>query len=81
MFEDELTSDSTTDQLLSDTIEDAREKLERAIIKYAYISQDAVNVSTRLKEIRLQMDDARREMERLQETHVDLIVKKTQETT
>lgn len=74
MFEDDLSSVSTTDQMVLDTIKDTREKLERAIAKFAYISQEADDTNKRLKELYLQLDDARREVDRLQEAHVDLIV-------
>ena len=76
MFEDELSSGSTGDQLLSGTIKDAREKIYRAIVKYAYISQEVIDTNKRLQDLNFQLADARREIDRLQEAHVDLIVNK-----
>ena len=76
MFEDELSSGSTTDQLLSGKIKDAREKIDRAIVKYAYISQEVADANKRLQELNFQLADARREIDRLQEAHVNLMVNK-----
>lgn len=76
MFEDELSSGSATDELVSDTIKDTREKLERAIIKFAYISQERDDTYKRLHELYRQAEDAHREVERLQEAHVELIANK-----
>ena len=76
MFEDELVSGSVEDKLVENTIKDAREKLDRAIIKYAFISKEVDDTNKRLKELQRQLDDACSEIDRLQAAHVDLIVNK-----
>ena len=77
MFEDDhVLSNTVQSQILKSTVEDTREKIDRAIVKFAYLSQEVEGANRRLQELNLQHADARREIDRLQEAHVNLMVNK-----
>ena len=67
MFEDLLTPS---------TVEDILQKLNSEIEKFAKLAMEIEEIDNRRKELSVQIDDTRYEIDQLQEAHVNLMVKK-----
>ena len=67
MFEDLLTPS---------TVEDILQKLNSEIEKFAKLAMEIEEIDKRRKELSVQIDDTRYEIDRLQEAHVNLMVNK-----